>query len=190
MKIHINLLIIFIVVLQTSLYCITTKSQTSSISQIDVCKLLENVPKNISFIMSNSHQITIEQQENCILDLVDSLTQYYIKTENSKYLIALDSLCSNSDGDLAEYFDEIFIKIFYNNFKSFMLYLYLNPDSKIEEFLVWGLSLEVNMAEDKLLKQKEIWDFANTQVIEQNLNNDVRQCIKSIISQIDPNIGD
>ena len=168
----------------------TIKNLSLNYQEIDVCDLLKNISGNIGFIINNSKEIVFQQQDNCILELIDSLENEVNISNNKLFLIALDSLCNYSDGYLSEYFDEVFPNLFYNNFNTLMIYLYHNRNSQIEEFLIWGLSLEINMSEDKSLKKNEIIDFVRTQFENQSYTKEQINYINDTVNKIDSSIWD
>jgi hypothetical protein len=168
----------------------TIKNSSISYQEIDVCDLLKNISGNIDFIINNSKEIVFQQQDNCILQLIDSLENEFHISNNKLFLIALDSLCTYSDGYLSEYFDEVFPNLFYHNFNSLMIYLYHNPNSQIEEFLIWGLSLEVNISEDKSKKKNEIKDFVRAQFENHSYTKEQINYINNTVDKIDSSIWD
>jgi len=184
------ILIVLIILISPFQFGSSVKTNSCVPDYIDVCKILDNISKNIEYIKLHLKEITASEQEECLFKLIDSLNNIFITRNNIQCLIALDSLNSKSDGFLSEYFDEIFKQSFYYNFQQLMLYLYSNDESSIKQSLIWALSLEISMASDKSLKKNEIIEYAKSQIIKTNFSKTEIEFINQIINKMDSTLMD
>jgi hypothetical protein len=97
------------------------------------CRLLRNVPVSLKTICDSARKVTNDYNDhgNCIIQLVDSLKDGFIKTHNTNYLVCLDSICWNSIESSNDYIIEHISDstLFYHCFKPFVDYLYTNDDT-------------------------------------------------------------
>ena len=65
--------------------------------------------------------------DSCFFGMVDSLKKRFIRTSNTKYIIAMSNLADNSDGAYTEDFENA--DMFFKNFKPFCDYIYNSKDT-------------------------------------------------------------
>jgi hypothetical protein len=166
------------------------KNSKYRLNNLFVCDILNNVKDNLSFICVNAAPIIRSSQEDCTLLLIDSLVNYANYSNDTKSLIALDSLAKYSDGYISEAFDDKVTEIFYNNFNGLIKHLFNNPKNHLREYLIAGLSMDVNMSENKQKEKRDIESYINKQLSETNYSKAQQNFIKKIVKDIKPKMWD
>jgi hypothetical protein len=95
------------------------------------CELLNNLDHSLKVIDDSAfglirHGFTGDC-DSCFFGMVDSLKYRFIRTSNTKYIIALSNLASNSDGAYTEDFENA--DMFFKNFKPYCDYFYNTKDT-------------------------------------------------------------
>lgn len=183
-----RILILFLV--SSTLHTCNTHcvSKVKALSSTDngVCEMLKDIPNSINTIKNNSRTIK-DSNDSCVLGLLDSLTNRFIKESDLKYIVCLDSISRISDGYVSEYFLVISKKLLYNNFKKYINYLYKqkNHSNVLKDFLIDGISMEIATAKNKEEKEKEVKKYIETEQLKQKLSSAENAYLKEIISHID-----
>ena len=148
---------------------------------------MKNIEKNLDVIRKNADEI-LKGYDNCVIALMDSLTLKFIKSNELKYIETLDSICRVSDGYVGEILAEECEELFYKNFKGFFQYLYRhrNDNNCFENQLVWEISLEMNMAEDREKAKREVDSYLKDKIRELKLSEREIEYLKKIQAQFDP----
>jgi len=158
-----------------------------------ICELNEHaVDKIADFVIGNPKAIIASiskypKEEECIFALIDELSNEFIKTSNKFYLEALDTLNSHSDGFLSEYFMDVSVRMFNQNFKALVLYLYTNKNSSFESTLVDGLSMELSVLNDEARKNRhdEIIAFVGRKIKQYNFSENQEDFIGKILNRLE-----
>ena len=152
---------------------------------------MKNVDRNLDVIKRNPREI-LHGDDNCVLRLLDSLTNKFIIKNDIKYIEALDFICRVAVGYVGEYFEAVCEELFYQNFKGLFQYLYANQknDTCFEKLLVWEVSDEINSAADREQKKQEIDNYLNEQTIKLRLSESEIEYLKKLQSKFDAAIWD
>ena len=164
------------------------------LSRKSACGLSEII-KNKSvtrYIAAYSYRIVRDSisSDNCLLQLLDSIVIGYDRRGEIGELVALDSLCSVSDGFLSEYFWEIGASLIHNSFEGYFDYIFTNRNSCLITIFVESISVEINGSLDRLEKKKEIDQFLDLHIKTMNMNAEQKRFLTELRSQINPNILD
>lgn len=123
---------------------------------------------------------------------VDSLKQVITQKYNLSDVKMLDKICSTSDGDLAESFEEISKQLFEHNINDFSDYFLAYPNSCLKKNLIYGLGADLFVYEkaerySKLLEEQErlILKAKN-----EGLSDKKIQFIKNIFKDVNPDLLD
>jgi hypothetical protein len=139
------------------LICNKINCQNNAV-KIDICNKKAAIA-NLKMIEANAKQIITSSNDDCVLELLDTLTVLSIKTKEVKYLQTLNEICKISDGYVSEYYIDITEKLVYKNFSVYTSFLALQKDRCLEKFLIQRMSGENQKKEvvkfiDKELKDK------------------------------------
>lgn len=93
------------------------------------CRLLHSVPGSLKLIQDSVVKVVDADNPHntCLVPLIDSLRNRFIKTHKTEYLDCLDSICFNCSDDVGEKFGDTIL--FYQCFKPYIDYLYTHGDS-------------------------------------------------------------
>jgi hypothetical protein len=152
-----------------------------------VCQIAQKPIKYIDYITQNPKLIfNSSSNPSCVLALVDSLSDHYIKTGNPESLIALESIGKISDGYLSEFYDETSQNILFGRFDGFLHYLYqqkyIYKKSSCFEFY-----LEVSFALDILEKRYTLSDLKNKiqkMAVKNNVSDEEKKYIIEFVNNI------
>ncbi|EQB63652.1 MAG: hypothetical protein RBG1_1C00001G1231 [candidate division Zixibacteria bacterium RBG-1] len=159
--------------------------------KIDACEILKNIDGNLDVIERNADKIILGN-DNCVLDLLDSLTYKFVNNNEMKYIEALDSICQVADGYVGEAYWDIGREIFHKNFKGYFKYLYdhRSKNDCMEKRLIDGVSFEIHMAEDRENAKQEIDAFLRNKIIELKLTESEIEYLKKLQARFDPGMYD
>lgn len=123
---------------------------------------------------------------------VDSLKQLINQGYNLSDVKMLDKICSNSDGDLAESFEEISKQLFENNLNDFSDYLLAYPNSCLKKNLIYGLGADLFVyakteRPSKLIEEQERLII---KAKKEGLSGKKIQFIKDIFKDVNPDLLD
>ena len=159
-------------------------------TETSICDIALNIDKHLQEIINNpQHFINNQTDDNCVLAIVNTVSKKSIETGYEKYLDALSSICNISDGYLSEYFLEIGIYQFYDNFENIIGYL-LNEDSKscLRRILIESVSMEMSDGGDKIIS--EINRYLDGKLNESNISEKKAEFIKQMRVEFDPSLFD
>ncbi|HXP50715.1 MAG TPA: hypothetical protein VN922_12205 [Bacteroidia bacterium] len=142
------------------------------------CYALDHLPTSFQFIKDSAKSIFRKEdycKKECLLALIDTLENMFIKTSKLEYLIPLDSLACYSDGYISESLANS--RMFYKNFKPYIDYLYHNKDTN--NCLVFYLESAEDMSE------KEGEEFIAKEEIKYNLPLGEKLFLKAILMKVD-----
>lgn len=171
----------------------STDDTSANIRKDASCSITKNITDSLDQIKQNSKSIIRVNPDNCVLALLDSLTERSINEKNVQYLIALDSICVNADGYVSEYYIDISLKLFYNDFESYFMYIYgksSNKNNCLRGKLIEALSMELSDADNPDTKKAEIQQFIQEQITLVNLSNDKQKYLKDILAALNPHMFD
>lgn len=155
------------------------------------CFIVENIEDNLDEIKNNASKIIRDNEDNCVIALLDSLTYKSIKATNHRFLVVLDSICIISDGYVSEYYMDLSLRLFYEDFNDLLSYTKIrNKDNCIRKRLVEALSMELSNVKDPEKKRLEINDFIKSQVAQKDLSEEERKFIEQLMNDIDPEMFD
>lgn len=171
--------------------CLSQQSKPYKNDIKNPCLLNEDVENNLKIIQSNVKDI-LKGKDECVLRLLDSLTNKAITAKKEQYFETLDSICTVRDGYVSEYYWEIGQKLFNDNFIGFFNYIYKNRNKKscLESVFIDAVSVEINMSENRNKKMEEIEYYLLEQTKSFNFSNAQKEYLKKLKNQFNPNILD
>lgn len=127
----------------------STKVTNSSPFHPLACEILENFPESVNKISGNSRAV-LSGRDDCVQELIDSLTSQFIVSKKLQYIAALDSLTRVSDGYVSDYLGGTNYELFMKALPEYIHYLQsIEYDSRMRETLVYGLKAEVEIRKTK-----------------------------------------
>jgi hypothetical protein len=149
--------------------CLISTSQ-NPVKKVNACNVWEQ--KNPIRYIRNNPKTLLNGKDVCVLSLLDTLGKLYIRKDTMEALICLDSLYKYSDGYVSEYFLEVGEKIFFNQFKKSMKYIYKNRSgSKLKQLIVYSISSRLSDSKDSKNEKKKIDDFMNKEIQKGGFSN-------------------
>jgi hypothetical protein len=95
------------------------------------CEVLKNLDNSLQVINDSADWLIRHgfkgDCDSCFFRMVDRLKEKFIRTSNTKYIIAMSNLAANSDGAYAEDFENA--DMFFKNFKPYCDYIYKSADT-------------------------------------------------------------
>lgn len=79
--------------------------------QIEACSSLGYFEKSIDTVLANPQGIRLGNNDSCVIAYLDSLTERFIKNASNRYISALSVIYRVGDGYVAEYYDDIMIRL-------------------------------------------------------------------------------
>jgi hypothetical protein len=149
---------------------------TKGFAQPMACRLLHNVPGSLRLIQDSAFKVanTDNLDGKCIIPLIDSLRDRFIKTHKTEYLDCLDSICFNCNEDVGERFVDTVL--FYQSFKPYIDYLFTHGDTNncLTINLVTGFGLDMmddpndlfyakKRLDHFILEQERIYKFSDAE---------------------------
>lgn len=171
----------------------TTKVVRDSVGFLDVCTVAQNVVKHLSVINTYPKKMLIGNKDECVLKMLDSLVEYATKTEDTKYLKTLESLCKTSDGYVSEAFDEISLRLFQNNFYPFFRFIYDKKDTMdncLRGGVIMGYSYKLLETNNKDEEYSEIDKFINQKIKKHKLNSEEKSFLILMRKQFNSELVD
>lgn len=123
---------------------------------------------------------------------VDSLKKAINHRYNLRDVKMLDKICSNSDGDLAESFEEVSKQLFENNIDDFIDYLLVHPNSCLKRNLIYGLGADLFVYEkaERSSKLIETQERLILKAKKEGLSDKKIQFIKELFKKVNPDLLD
>lgn len=192
-EMRLNLVLIStLVFINSASSCMSYQSHIGD-SFTDACTIKENVNLYLPEIKINFKKIIAQGKDECVLEIVDSLTIKFITTSDKKYLQCLDTICQISDGYLKEHLWSIGKLMFYKNFSPFFEYLYERKnesDNCLIDLFIVSISVELNEAENRIEKRGEIDKYIENQIDNFKLSNDKIVFLKGLQAKFNDKILD
>lgn len=124
---------------------------TSTNSQKSAC--LENIDihSSLDSIVSDPKTFLFSLDDNCILELIDSISYYSIVNDRpDSFLLALEKICESADGFVSEYISNIGKEQFYRNFNAVFKYIAGKQRRQcLFEAIYLGLAMEIEDSPDQ-----------------------------------------
>ena len=154
------------------------------------CIASKDLKNNLLKIINNPKDyINSDNNDNCVLELIDSVAKYAIVTKDENYLKALNVICSHSDGYISEAMMEVCKDQFYQNFYMLIDYCY-NTKSCLRIMIIQGLSMEISDAEDRKLQEKKLDKFIANHLKRIAQEKDRILFIQKIRNEVNPKMFD
>lgn len=157
-----------------SFFQVTFNGQIKEVKDIDFymidttekCLLTEDLFNTIDLVKKDIKSLLKENEtnDNCVLALLDSLADRFIRTSDTIYINCLEIIANVSDGYLSEYFPFLCQNLYHNNFKGFFNYLYMkseNDEKVLEMLFVEGVSYEIEERKNKNRVMNYLYDQMN-----------------------------
>ncbi|MCX7736636.1 MAG: hypothetical protein N2319_07965 [Candidatus Kapabacteria bacterium] len=156
------------------------------------CRYLINVEKNLDSIKNNILTWTKEDC-SCKLDLIDSLTDNYIKSGDERFYYCLVAVCNVADISLYNSLLESNGMMFYGIFDKYLKAIYHYKKYYHEEhcfvnYLIEALSLEVYTSNNPKKEINEIQKYIETETHRYNFSEEEKKYLSDLIKKIDPSI--
>lgn len=170
-------------------------SHGQSIKSTDsnACIIAEKIDSSLNNINKNAKAIIDSSKDDCVMRLLDTLTIKAINSDENKYLMPLESLRKVSDGYVSEYFLEIGVKLFYKDFKDYVLYIFnrrMAKENYLEKVMVEAISMEMSDSDNIENYQKKIDEFINKEIQTFNFSKEQLAYINGIKKKFDPKLFD
>jgi len=131
-------------------------------SQDNICGKGFKSKKEIDFVKKNAYKIIISNNDDCVVDMIDSITNNFIQSSKLFYIEAMDSIYKVSDGYVTEALIYNYEVIFQKNFNAFFNYVYINRENKtanIKGYFIMSGSIVLSEAKNKVEKRKEMKEY-------------------------------
>jgi hypothetical protein len=162
-------------------------------NKYNACTIAKSSKLDYQFIRSNATSILKDNEDKCILLLLDTLTNRTIRTNDRGSLDCLDAFAANSDGYVSEYFLDIGVKLFYEDFRDVILYTFEKNSSNkkpLAKALVEAMSMEISDADDSTTKRQEIDNFVDKQILKYHFTKDQLSYINNLKNRFNPKLFD
>lgn len=147
------------------------------------CHFTNNLSSYLDEIINNPTKfVNNRTDDECVILLIDNLSQRSISQKDSRYFKALTAICSVSDGYVSEHLMTISVFQFYNNLDNFMTIV--NNDTCLRKEVIWGLSMDVSVGGER--QKNRIIQHASESIV----SDSNRIILKKILSEIDPTYFD
>jgi len=150
-----------------------------------LCSAVKNIEKHLSKIIDNSKSYIKNQEDKCVLALLDTISKKAINDKDIQYIEALEAICKVSDGYVSEALMEIARVQFYDNFNNLITYCYSERNC-LQESVIDALSMEVSGSENRITKRKEIDNYIQLQIRQHKYSKEKIEYIKQLEKGIDP----
>ena len=159
------------------------KNQPSK--SLDACKIVKS-RLDVLIIKANAKRL-LKGKDECVLALIDSMYDNFIRSDNLKYLEALEAFYNESDGYVTEYLLEIGTKLFYKKLKLIATYLNRQKSTKgLEKLIVESMSSELSNADDVDKSREAIKKFIDKQIVKNKIGKEESAYLKRLIEKFDP----
>jgi len=156
------------------------------------CEIATQVDLFVDEIANNpSVYVNGKINDNCVLSLIDSLSIRAINTHQDKYFNALGAICSISDGYVSEYFLDIGVYQFYQNFNHLIDYTFQQSqkgENCLRKMIIEAISMQISDGGDK--KEKEVVEFIERKIKEYHFPKEKVVFIKQLQKEFDPSMFD
>lgn len=149
------------------------------------CAATQDIENVLSKIIINPNLYIKNQKDECVLNLLDSLSEKAIKTNDTKYLEVLEAICKVGDGYLSEALMDLSGRQFYENFFTLINFCYAG-NKCLRNAIIEALSMEVSTSENPAKKRVEIGKFVREEISKANFNNAKIQYIEQLVKEINP----
>jgi hypothetical protein len=169
------------------LFVSSSSSAQQKVAKTDACYLLKR-PLDCTFIEQNANEI-LKGDDNCVLGLIDSIYVNLTRTQEIKFLIALDSVAEKSDGYVSEDLMDVGANLFYHDLPLVTTYLIKKSTSKskaLERFIIEGLSMNLSLAKEPDKTRQKIVDFVEKQRKAQKISDESYTYIMRLLKKLDP----
>lgn len=180
-----------VIIILLSISC--SSGQQVNSGESNACVISKSLDVQIENINTNSKVIIKNSEDNCIINLLDSLTRFAIKGNDDKYLSCIESFAKVSDGYVSEYFLEIGAELFYKNFFNSIMYIFkkrYSEDNYLEKVLIEAISMEMSDADDIFSYKKKLNVFIDNEIKKSNYSKEHLEYINLLKSKFDPNLFD
>ena len=155
----------------------------------NACDLIKR-PVDCGIIEKNVKKL-LQGDDNCVLALIDSVWADFVRTGDTRYLVAIDTIASNSDGYVAEYLLDIGVTLFYKRLPNLARYL-VGRDSKnpgaIERVIVESMSMYLGTTNSLDKRREKIKNHVDQQRAEKKISDQEYTYLENLIKRFDPNM--
>lgn len=156
-------------------------SDSACLAVRDPQKFLNNIvsnPKN--FIWDNN-------DDSCVLKLLDTLSASAIRTHRAEFLNALNATANISDGYVSEAFLDICENQFYYNFTSVTDFCYAHKNSAgLRRFIVEGISADIASDKQHFSKKEQVKALIEKKIRKLKITKKKAAFLYSLYREIDP----
>jgi hypothetical protein len=129
--------------------------------------------------------------EDCVLALVDSIYSNIARMNKVEFLIALDSVSSNSDGEVAEYLMDVGVKLFYDQMPLLTKYLMnINPKrpGSMGRLIFESMSSYIETSNDPEKKRMKVMTYVDKQRSANKIDGTEYNYLTKFVKRLDPNL--
>jgi hypothetical protein len=145
----------------------------------DPCMLFGNVERALDTITSSAGAL-LRGEDSCVIAMIDSLVGRFVASGDERYLVAIDSCWSNSDGYVSDYLTEVADTLFAKRADGFAGYMskHREPAAPIEELLVHAWRLRVDGRSDSVQIKRDIASDARRHIAEEHIAGERRAAVE------------
>ena len=149
------------------------------------CTAIGKLKKSLPDITANARKyIWGNNDDTCVLLLIDKISALAISTHDVSYIKALDAIGAVSDGYVSDDLMDLCTDQFYKNFKTLMNFCYAH-NSSLKGYLIEGLSADMSAAEDQVAYRKKMVAFAKKTMGDMKMVKGERDYINDILAHVD-----
>jgi hypothetical protein len=153
----------------------------------NVARIAANPLAYSDYLRTHAKALMHTGKDSCIEKIINAFCGDVTRKKNLNSLITLDSLCSKSDGGIAEEMDGIGSKLFYSAFPLTVNYLSSHKGSCMEDRIVYGISGDIAI---RAKSKTEIKSFILKQIKSGHFNKAQQAYIWKLYDRFDPHIWD
>jgi hypothetical protein len=142
------------------------------------CSIIE---KNVSKLLRGD--------DNCVLALIDTVCGEIVRTGDRRYLVALDTIATNSDGYVSEHLLDIGVTLFYKKLPMLAHYLAgrdKNNPGAIERLIVESMSMYLSTTNSPDKRRDKIKAHVYQLKAEKKINDQEYAYLENLIKRFDP----
>ena len=154
------------------------------------CTAIGKLKKSLPAITANAREyIWGNNDDTCVLLLIDKISALAISTHDVSYIKALDAIGVVSDGYVSDDLMDLCTDQFYKNIKTLMNFCYAH-NSSLKGYLIEGLSADMSAAEDHVAYRKKMVAFAKKKMGDMKMVKGERDYIDDVLVHVDPKMFD
>lgn len=176
------------------LWLVSFSSPAQAQTTFDACKLSKTNLSDTTFLQKNAAKIMKSSKDDCVLALLDTLTNRAVRSKGEAYIICLEAFAKAGDGYVSEYFWDVGTQLFEHRFTAMFTRMYdahinkrANP---LERVLIHALSMKISDSGNRKATEKEINTHFDSQIRKSHFIKAQLDYLAAVRKKIDPAIFD